>query len=71
MDNCEILQKKVAVLAGGWSDERDISMQSGRACVQALCQAGFARGDLVDVAESIFFERLIHFVYAVAFIAMH
>ena len=71
MDNCEIMTKKVAVIAGGWSEERDRTMQSGRGCVQARCQARFARVDLYDVAESSFVEKLIHGGFEVAFITMH
>jgi D-alanine-D-alanine ligase len=31
----------VAVLMGGWSAERDVSLASGKACAEALRQAGF------------------------------
>ena len=34
--------KKVAVLMGGWSAEREVSLVSGRACTAALEQAGYA-----------------------------
>ena len=35
------MKKHVAVLMGGWSAERDISLVSGAACVKALSDAGF------------------------------
>ena len=33
--------KKVAVLMGGWSAERPVSLDSGAACAEALAEAGF------------------------------
>ena len=71
MDKRDVLDSRVAVLAGGWSDEREISLDSGRACAQALQQAGFARVELLDVAEDGFVERLSRGGFDVAFIAMH
>lgn len=47
-------QKHVAVLMGGWSAEREVSLNSGKACAQALEQRGFkvARIDVGrDIAE--------------------
>ena len=37
MEKTELTQYKVAVLSGGWSDERDISMSSGRAIEEPRC----------------------------------
>ena len=34
-------QKHVAVLMGGWSSEREVSLNSGRACCQALSAQGY------------------------------
>ena len=36
------MTKQVAVLMGGWSAERDVSLVSGAACVEALKRAGFS-----------------------------
>lgn len=36
------MTKQVAVLMGGWSAERDVSLVSGAACVKALQNAGFS-----------------------------
>lgn len=36
----EMSQKKVAVLMGGWSSERDVSLDSGRSIVQTLKDSG-------------------------------
>lgn len=35
------MSKKVTVLMGGWSAERDVSLNSGKAAAEALRQAGF------------------------------
>lgn len=71
MEKTKLTQYKVAVLSGGWSDERDISMSSGRACQQALKKAGFIVVDLLDIADSHFIEHLSTKDYDVAFIALH
>lgn len=71
MAKTELTHKRVAVLAGGWSDERDISVQSGRACQEALLQAGFEMVDFFDVADDDFVRRFSQGGYDVAFVAMH
>ena len=45
-------QKHVAVLMGGWSSEREVSLVSGRACAAALREAGF-RVTEIDVGRDI------------------
>lgn len=65
-ENC-----RVALLTGGWSDEREIALDSARACERALREAGFATVDLVDVAKKGTLSRLESGRYDVAFIAMH
>ena len=71
MTKTDVTQNKVAVLAGGWSDEKDISMQSGTACANALGGAGFKDVELLDVAAPDFVVRLAQGGYDVAFVAMH
>jgi D-alanine-D-alanine ligase len=44
--------KHVAVLMGGWSAERDVSVNSGRACAEALEQQGY-RVTRIDVGRDI------------------
>lgn len=44
--------KHVAVLMGGWSSERDVSLSSGNACADALETAGY-KVTRVDVGRSI------------------
>jgi D-alanine-D-alanine ligase len=46
------MTKHVAVLMGGWSNERPVSLSSGRACAQALRNAGYAVTE-VDVGRDI------------------
>src|SRR5439155_7756442 len=44
--------KHVAVLMGGWSAEREISLRSGKACAEALMRQGF-RVTRIDVGRDI------------------
>ncbi len=46
------MTKHVAVLMGGWSSERDVSLRSGEACANAAERAGY-RVTRVDVARDI------------------
>jgi D-alanine-D-alanine ligase len=46
------MSKHVAVLMGGWSAEREVSLRSGRACANAAEQAGY-RVTRVDVGRDI------------------
>ena len=69
--NDEILAMNIAVLGGGWSDEREISLDSARACQKALQEAGFNRVDLINPADEGVTEQLIHGNYGAAFVAMH
>lgn len=71
MEAYDITNKRIAVLAGGWSDEREISLSSGNACKNALLDAGFYKVDLLDIAEPDFVDRMIGGGYDVAFVAMH
>ena len=45
--------KHVAVLMGGWSAERDVSLNSGKACADALEQHGGYKVTRVDVTREI------------------
>jgi D-alanine-D-alanine ligase len=46
------MDKHVAVLMGGWSAEREVSLRSGRACAAALARLGY-RVTPIDVARDI------------------
>ena len=67
----DVTNNKVVVLAGGWSDEREISLLSGKACEKALREAGFTSVELLDVADAEFIRNLVEGNYDVAFVAMH
>jgi D-alanine-D-alanine ligase len=44
--------KHVAVLMGGWSAEREVSLVSGRGCAKALHESGY-RVTEIDVGRDI------------------
>lgn len=44
---------KIAVLAGGMSSEREVSMRSGKGCFEALKRLGFKNAELVIVDKNI------------------
>jgi D-alanine-D-alanine ligase len=46
------MSKHVAVLMGGWSPEREVSLRSGKACAEALARLGF-RVTRIDVGRDI------------------
>ncbi|GLQ53481.1 D-alanine--D-alanine ligase [Devosia nitrariae] len=63
------MSKHVAVLMGGWSNERPVSLSSGTECAQALLRAGY-RVTEVDVERDIA-HRLEELKPDVAFNALH
>lgn len=71
MASTDVTRNKVAVLAGGWSDESNISLESGAAVKEALEEAGFECVELFNVADDDFVERFARGGFDVAFIAMH
>lgn len=71
MSKTDVTQSKLVVLAGGWSDEREVSLESGEACAKALAEAGFSDVTLLDVAAPDFVGALVSGGYDVAFVAMH
>ena len=46
------MSKTVAVVMGGWSPEREVSLSSGRECAKALVDRGY-RVRLVDVGPDL------------------
>ena len=60
----------VAVLMGGWSAERKVSLSSGEACFGALKRAGF-NAVMVDVQREKIHEHLLALNPHVAFNALH
>ena len=43
------MSKHVAVLMGGWSAEREVSLRSGKACAEALTRVGYRVTDCIRV----------------------
>ena len=62
---------RVAVLAGGISDERDISFSSGKNVMAALAEAGYTHVEMLDPADDDFLVKLSEGSYDVAVIALH
>lgn len=62
---------RVVVLAGGISDEREISFDSGASVLEALHEAGYTAVDELDPASDTFLADLSSGAYDVAFIALH
>lgn len=44
---------KIAVLCGGFSSEREVSLRSGKNCYEALLRLGYKNTKLLDVTENI------------------
>ena len=63
------MTQHVAVLMGGWSNERPVSLSSGHACAEALAAAGY-RVTPVDVGRDVA-EVLAALRPDAAFNAMH
>lgn len=61
---------KIAVLCGGMSSEREVSMRSGKNCHAALLRLGYKNAALVDVDENIA-QTLIEGKFEYAYIALH
>ncbi len=62
-------KKKIGVLMGGLSREREISMRTGKAILKALTEKGY-HAQPIDVGRDIA-ERLIEEPIEIAFIALH
>ena len=71
MDREQLTSQRVVVIGGGWSDEREISLESATEVRSALLEAGFSTVDLLDLASRDFVGRLVAGGYDVAFVALH
>ena len=71
MEREELTSRRVAVIGGGWSDEREISLESANEVRRALLEARFTTCDLLDLASRDFLARLVAGNYDVAFVALH
>lgn len=64
------LDKKIGVLYGGMSSEREVSLRSGKNCHNALQRLGYSNAELIDVDKNIA-STLIDKKIEIAFIALH
>lgn len=71
MDRTGSQDLRIAVLAGGTSDEREISLASGKNVVHALTEAGYGSVELIDPAAPTFLEHMTGDGWDAAFIALH
>lgn len=71
MDRTGRQDLRIAVLAGGTSDEREISLASGKNVVHALTEAGYGSVELIDPAAPTFLEHMTGDGWDAAFIALH
>lgn len=62
---------RVAVLAGGISDEKEISRASGANVMTALKEAGYGYVEMLDPADEGFITDMVNGMFDVAFIALH
>ena len=53
MQNIISKEAKIAVLCGGMSSEREISLRSGKNVLAALQRLGYSRAEIVDVSENV------------------
>lgn len=61
---------KIAVLYGGLSSERDVSLRSGKNCYEALQRLGYQNTVLIDMDRQVA-ERLVKEQVEVVFLALH
>lgn len=67
----DVTSAKVALLYGGLSSEREVSLNSGKECAQALKEAGFEQVDLIDTGDISCVTTIAEGNYDVAFVALH
>jgi D-alanine-D-alanine ligase len=53
MQNIISKDSKIAVLCGGMSSEREVSLRSGKNCLEALIRLGYKNAKIVDVSENV------------------
>jgi len=64
------LDKKIGVLYGGMSNEREVSLRSGKNCYEALLRLGYKNVELIDVDKNIA-KTLSDKKIEVVYIALH
>ena len=63
-------QTRIGVLYGGLSNEREVSLRSGKNCFNALKRLGYENAVLIDVGENLSEELKSHNI-EVAFLCLH
>src|SRR5688572_22387349 len=63
-------ESRVGVLCGGLSNEREVSLRSGKNCFAALQRLGYQNAELIDVDQDLVF-RLKEKKIEAAFLALH
>jgi len=66
----DLKKYKIGVLAGGTSNERDISLKSGEAVFKTLKEAGL-KATFIDIDEERFDSLISHMDLDIAFLALH
>jgi D-alanine-D-alanine ligase len=61
---------KIGVLYGGMSSEREVSLRSGKNCLEALKRLGYSNAELIDVDKNIA-KTLVDKKIEIAYIALH
>ncbi|MEI7475206.1 MAG: D-alanine--D-alanine ligase [bacterium] len=61
---------KIAVLCGGMSSEREVSLRSGKNCIAAMHRLGYKNAELIDVNKNIA-NVLLEKNIEVAYLALH
>lgn len=51
--NIQDKNSKIAVLCGGMSSEREVSLRSGKNCLNALHRLGYKNAEIIDVNENV------------------
>ena len=64
------LDKKIGVLCGGMSSEREVSLRSGKNCYEALLRLGYKNTVMIDVDKNVA-EKLNQEKIEIAFLALH
>ncbi len=64
------LDRKIGVLCGGMSSERDVSLRSGKNCYEALLRLGYKNTVMIDVDKNVA-EKLKTEKIETAFLALH
>lgn len=71
MDREAMKSLQIVVIGGGFSDEREVSLNSAHECLEGLTQAGFNKVEFLDLADSNLAQKLKDLKPAVAFLALH